>query len=285
VHRSAHDVGGKGEQNVSRYDRRMQQQVTSDFGRMLKHYRSDRGLSQERLADDAEVSTRHLSFLENGRSSPSREMVLVLASALELPLRDRNQLLHAAGFAPVYPSARLDDVSFEPIRRALDHLLRAHEPFGAVVVDRDYDLLRVNTGATKLLGWAFEGLTPPPEAMRNLLRATLDPRALASRLVNHAEIARELATRLRHEHAIELDPARRARFEALLELTRDVPSTRSGLPSLPVLPVHLRKGDVDLRLITTLTTLGTPLDVTAQELRIESYFPADEASERLLRSL
>jgi transcriptional regulator with XRE-family HTH domain len=224
----------------------MQQQVTSDFGRMLKHYRSDRGLSQERLADDAEVSTRHLSFLENGRSSPSREMVLVLASALELPLRDRNQLLHAAGFAPVYPSARLDDVSFEPIRRALDHLLRAHEPFGAVVVDRDYDLLRVNTGAT---------------------------------------IARELATRLRHEHAIELDPARRARFASLLELTRDVPSTRTGLPSLPVLPVHLRKGDIDLRLITTLTTLGTPLDVTAQELRIESYFPADEASERLLRSL
>jgi hypothetical protein len=97
--------------------------------------------------------------------------------------------------------------------------------------------------------------------------------------------ASELATRLRHEHAIELDPARRARFASLLELTRDVPSTRSGLPSLPVLPVHLRKGDVDLRLFTTLTTLGTPMDVTAQELRIESYFPADEASERLLRSL
>ncbi|MCA9617006.1 MAG: helix-turn-helix transcriptional regulator [Sandaracinus sp.] len=260
-------------------------QVTQDFGRMLKRYRGDRGLSQERLADHAEVSTRHLSFLENGRSSPSREMVLVLASALELPLRDRNHLLHAAGFAPVYAQASLDDRTFEPIRRALDHLLRAHEPFGAVVVDRDYDLVRANVGATKLLAWAFEGLTPPPEAMRNLLRATLDPRALASRLVNHAEIARELTTRLRHEHALELDPARRARFESLLELTRDIPSSRHDGPTLPVLPVHLRKDGVDLRLFTTLTTLGTPLDVTAQELRIESYFPADEASERLLRDL
>lgn len=255
------------------------------FGTMLRRFRGDRGLSQERLAGDAEVSARHVSFLENGRASPSREMVLVLASALDLPLRDRNQLLHAAGFAPVYPNASLDHASFEPIRRALDHLLRAHEPFGAVVMNRDYDVLRLNTGATKLLGWAFEGLSSPPEVLGNLVRATLDPRGFGPRLVNHTEIAADFVLRIRQEHALELDDARRARFEALLELARDLPLDLDVAPSLPFLPVHLRKDGVDLRLFTTLTSLGTPLDVTAQELRIESYFPADEQTEQILRAL
>jgi transcriptional regulator with XRE-family HTH domain len=255
------------------------------FGPILRRFRGARGLSQERLADHAEVSPRHVSFLETGRAAPSREMVLVLASALDLPLRDRNTMLVAAGFAPVYARSPLEGSELEPVRRALDHLLRAHEPFGAIVVDRDWNLLRMNQGATRMLAWALEGLSPPPDVLQNVLRATFHPDALRSRIVNFAEVAGEIVERLEREIEVETDDERRARAFAVLEGLPDRPPPPHASSGLPFLPLRLRKGDVELRLFTTLTTLGTPLDVTAQELRIESYFPADAETERRLRAL
>jgi len=257
------------------------------FGPMLRRLRTARGLTQERLAGDAEVSPRHVSFLETGRSSPSREMVLVLGSALDLPLRDRNALLVAAGFAAVYSAASLGAPELGPVQRALDHLLAAQEPFPAVVVDRDWNVLQMNAGAQRLLAWALEGLSPPPEVLGNGLRATLHPAGLRSRIVNYAEVAGVLVDRLQREMVLEPDEQRRARMLALVaeaELAK-VPAPLVTAPPIPVLAVHLKKGDEELRLFTTLTTLGTPIDITAEELRIESWFPADEATDRALRAL
>ena len=255
------------------------------FGPLLREHRVTRRLSQETMARHAEVSTRHLSCLETGRASPSREMVLVLGSALDLPLRERNTLLSAAGYAPVYSASALDGDALAPVRRAIEHLLAAHEPFGAVVVDRDWNLLRMNAGAQRLLAWALEGLSPPPEALRNVLAATLHPQALRARIVNFAEVAATMADRAQRELAVETDPARRQLLAATIaEAT--VPMPAGVAPSTgPFVPLHLRKGDEELRLFTTLTTLGTPIDVTAQEVHIESYFPADEATDRRLRAM
>jgi transcriptional regulator with XRE-family HTH domain len=255
------------------------------FGPLLKRLRSGRGMSQERLAGDAEVSPRHVSFLETGKAAPSREMVLVLASALDLPLRDRNALLVCAGYAPVYRAGSLaTSPELEPLRRAVDHLLSAHEPYGAVLVDRDWNVLQMNRGAQRLLGWALEGLAPPPEVLANAIRATLDPRALRTRIVNFEEVAGVLVDRMQRELAIEPDDERRARLDEMLAQA-DVPRLSAPASDGPFIAVHLRKGDRDLRLFTTLTSLGTPIDVTAQELRIESYFPADPETERALRAL
>lgn len=254
------------------------------FGPLLRRFRGARGLSQERLADHAEVSPRHVSFLETGRAAPSREMVLVLASALDLPLRDRNTMLGAAGFAPVYATSPLESSGLEPVRRALDHLLRAHEPFGAVVVDRDWNVLRMNTGATRMLGWALEGLSPPPDVLTNLMRATFHE-TLRSRIANFDEVAGELIVRMEREIEVEADDERRARLAAMLDSLPNRPAPPTSPSGLPFLPLRLRRGDTELRLFTALTTLGTPLDVTAQELRIESYFPGDAETERFLRAL
>jgi transcriptional regulator with XRE-family HTH domain len=254
------------------------------FGPLLREHRVSRRLSQEVMAHQAEISARHLSCLETGRASPSREMVLVLGSALDLPLRERNTLLAAAGFAPVYQSSPLDGTVLEPVRRAIDHLLATHEPFGAVVVDRDWNVLRMNNGARRILEWALDGLTPPEAAMRNVVVATLHPAALRSRITNFAEVAATIADRARRELAVETDATRRKLLGSWIV---DAAShARQAEPSAgPFVPLHLRKGDDELRLFTTLTTMGTPIDVTAQELHIESYFPADEATERRLRAL
>lgn len=264
---------------------RMELAHASRFGPLLRRLRASRGLSQERLAEHAEVSPRHLSFLETGRAAPSREMVLVLASALDLPLRDRNALLVAAGFAPVYASAPLESASLEPVRRALDHLLCANEPFGAVLVDRDWNVLRMNDGAQRMLAWALEGLTPPPEALANVLLATFHPAALRSRIANFAEVAAALVDRMERELELETDDDRRARMASMIERLPDRPVRAPPPTGLPVLPLVVRRDAIELRLFTTLTTLGTALDVTAEELRIESYFPADAATERFLREL
>lgn len=253
------------------------------FGPMLRRLRNTRGLSQERLADHAEVSPRHVSFLETGRAAPSREMVLVLTSALDLPLRDRNVLLVAAGFAPVYQTSTLEGPELEPVRRALDHLLRAHEPFGAMVVDRDWNVLRLNGGAQRLLGWALEGLSPPPEVLTNGLLATFHPEGLRARMVNYEEVAGALVERMQREMELEADDERRARMQRLID-TAGVPA-RAAASSGPFVAVHMRKGHESLRLFTTITTLGTPIDVTAQEIRIESYFPADAETERAIRAM
>jgi transcriptional regulator with XRE-family HTH domain len=257
------------------------------FGPLLRKFRTTRGASQERLAHDAEVSPRHLSFLENGKAGPSREMVLVLGSALDLALRDRNALLVAAGFAPVYRESELGSDTLKMIDRALQHLLRTHEPNAAIVVDRLWQLRGMNDGAQRLLGWISRGRTMSAETLTNPLLSIFDPEGLRPSIVNWEEIAGSLAERLRRELALDPeDEPRRRLLERCLAFP-GVPEKigATGAPVQPFLPVTLRVHGEEASFFTTLTTLGTPLDVTAEELKIESYFPADEATEALVARL
>lgn len=263
--------------------------VETAFGTLLRHHRSSGGMSQERLAAQAEVSTRHLSCLETGRASPSREMVLVLASALELPLRDRNALLDAAGFAPAYRESRLDDAAMRELDLALTMLLGKLEPYPAVVVDRSWNVVRANGAATRFLPLL---LPPdvPPEVASNVVRSIVDPRGARAFLVNWDEVVHAMAERMKLE--LTRDPpgsARRRLYDEMLEqpgvreAIRRVPKPQA--PSGPFVSVHVRREGIEARFFTMLTTLGTPVDVTAEELAIEAYFPADAATRTLLESL
>jgi len=261
----------------------------SSVGPLLRRWREARSLSQERLALMAEVSTRHVSFVETGKSAPSREMILVLANALDLPLRDRNALLLVAGFAPVYRVSALDGDALRPVRRALDYMLQKQEPYGAVVVDRVWNVLRTNEGAARMLAFFLAGTDAPPMALSNVVQSTFHPRGLRQFMVNWEEVASLLVERLHREIALAPDDDER---RALLASVLDQPGVpaRFRAPSLltdaePFVPVHLVRGDVEVRLFTTVTTLGTPMDVTAEELRIESYFPADDATEAWIHRL
>jgi transcriptional regulator with XRE-family HTH domain len=255
------------------------------FPSLLRRWRVARRLSQEQLASSAEVSTRHLSCLENDKARPSREMVLILANALDLPLDERNALLSSAGFAAVYTSNALESLELAPVRRAIELVMAQQEPFGAVLFDRVWNAIRLNQGATRLLGSFIDLATTPPHVAMNLVRALLHPLGLRPHLVNWEEVASSALERLERECTVY--PHDRER-RALLDEVRTIPGVdkiRAMTPATgaPASIVHLRRGDLELRLFTMLTTLGTPLDVTAQELTIESYFPADEATDTWFR--
>lgn len=258
---------------------------TSSFGALLREHRTRRHWSQSALAEQAEVSTRHLSFLETGKSTPSREMVLVLSSALELPLRERNVLLGAAGFAPVYRESALDSPAMSDVRRAIDLLLSHHEPFPAMVFDPLWNVVKINQGAGALLGAL---VTPDPEigtVAANGVRFLFHPKGARPYIENWTEVATYVLEQLRREaHASprEGSAALLAEMEALVgDVGYVVPRTIET----PLLEVRLRKEDLRLRFFTTITTLGTPLDVTVQELRIETYFPADVETRTFMEQL
>jgi transcriptional regulator with XRE-family HTH domain len=257
------------------------------FGSLLRRWRDHRRLSQEALANDAEISTRHLSCLESGKARPSREMVLVLASALDVPLRDRNAMLAAAGFAAVYRESTLGDDTLAPLTQAIDLILERQEPFGAVVLDRWWDVKRMNAGAARLFA-RFPPTCDEPPVVGNVVRAVLHPHALRPYVVNWEEVAKATVQRLQRDLAASPDDERgQALLREVLSYP-DLPAAATepwGYTAAPFLSVHLRRGDEEVRLFTLLTTLGTPLDVTAQELAIESYFPADAASDRYLRAI
>lgn len=257
------------------------------FGRMLRECRRGRRLSQLDLALNAEVSQRHLSFLESGRARPSREMVVQLATALDLSLETRNRLLGAAGFAGLYPRRQLDAEAMAPIRAAVDRMLTLHEPFPAMVVDRAWNVVMANRALPKL----FE-LLGGMEAMAarvgggNLLRMSLHPEGLRPYILNFDEFAAHLLARSAHE-ALE-----HPELEMLLKEVLRYPglpnrgrSVDWSTPMLPVLPMRVGLHGVELSLFTTITSFGTPLDITADELRIENLFPADAQSEALMRQL
>lgn len=262
---------------------------SSTFGPLLKRWRSERHFTQERLALEAEVSTRHLSFLEGGKAAPSREMVLVLATTLDLPLRDRNVLLGAAGFQPAYGTGGLDDDALATVRRALDLILAKHEPYGAVVFDRLGGVLRMNGGAQRLMGHYLDASVLEPRILANAHLAIFHPHGLRPWIVNWDEVGSLLVERLHREIALHPDDdARRALLDEILRfpgLPARFSTSRAAQKADPIVPVHLRKGGRDVRLLTTLTTLGTPLDVTAQEVTIESYYPADDATEAFMHAL
>ena len=262
------------------------------FGQLLRSTRGARRLSQLQLAVEADVSQRHLSFLESGRAQPSREMVLALSRALDLPLRDRNRLLVSAGFAGIYPARALSAEDMRPVRAALELLLAHHEPYPAIVVDRAWNLFMANAvvptvfGAIGDLDEMFQrvcGGGPP-----NVLKLLLHSDGLQPSIRNFDEVALPLLARtareaIEHPHVQDvLDevlqyPTVPARWRSL-DLHRNV-------HPLPVLPTEFAVGDRRLDLFSMMTTFGTPLDVTTDELRVESFFPAAAESEALLHAL
>jgi transcriptional regulator with XRE-family HTH domain len=258
--------------------------IDEGFGGLLRAWRSARGQSQLALSVRTGVSARHLSYMETGRASPSRDMVHTLAQALEVPLRDRNQLLQAAGFAPIYRETPLDAPVMGSVRDAIQLLLGATEPNPTFVVNRRYDVLDANaTGAWLLATFSTElGRFQRPYNMARLL---VSPMGMRPHVENWREVARKVLGRLRRDvggsHARDaIDEALLKEIAPTLEELGEPPAPTEPLPFL--VGVDLRRGANAVRLFTTIATLGTPLDVTLQELRIETLFPADAESKQTL---
>jgi len=253
------------------------------FGKLLRHWRSSRRLSQLTLATEAEISSRHLSFLETGRAQPSREMVLLLSDALDVPLRERNVLLVAAGYAPTYRETELLAPELAHVRQALDFILKQQEPYPALVVDRHWNLLRQNEAASRLLGLVLDAeaaaqVPGPP----NVMRMTFHPQGLRPSIANWEALAGPLIQQIHREAVGGIpDEGTKRLLEELLAYP-GVPARwrtpDAKAQSAPLVPLALRKGDLMLRFFTTIATLGTPQDITLQELRVECCFPADEAT-------
>jgi transcriptional regulator with XRE-family HTH domain len=255
------------------------------FATRLRWWRQQRGLSQLELAGRADISQRHLSFMELERASPSREMVLRLASALDIPLRQHNALLLAAGFAPVWRETGLGAPELAQIRSALDYILAQQEPFPAVAVDRHWNLLKSNSGAVRLVEFLVGPLAPDTPV--NLADALVAPDVLRPFLVNWADIVRYFIRSVEADAAADGTAETAALLERLLAYDGVRAAMKAPAPDSavgPVLPMHFRKGDTALQLFTTIATLGTPQDVTAQELRIECFFPMDDDTARTLRA-
>jgi transcriptional regulator with XRE-family HTH domain len=253
------------------------------FGLLLKEWRRVRRKSQLTVALEAEVSPRHLSFVESGRSVPSREMVSTLADALEIPLRERNALLLAAGYAPLHPEGALASDQMAQIRRALDRLLRHQEPYPAVVLDRQWNILQTNRSAPKFFGF-FIDLSRQPDPP-NLLRSMFDPSALRPWVANWDQVAETLVQRVFGEAVAGVPDPRVLGLLDEVQKFGGVPPLRPRALAgeMPFLPVRLTKGSLALSFFSLVTTVGAPADITAQELRIESLFPADEVTERFAR--
>lgn len=256
---------------------------TRRVGDLLRDWRRQRRRSQLDLALDAEISTRHLSFIETGRAKPSRDMVLRIAEHLEIPPREQNALLNAAGFAAVHPERRLDDPALCAARAAVELVLKGHEPYPALAVDRHWTLVSANAVVPALLTGVSPGLLEPPV---NVLRLSLHPDGLAPRIVNLGEWRGHLLHRLRQQIAATAD----ARLTTLLEELEAYPAPgRTALRPAPdfagvAVPLQLVTADgARLAFLSTTTVFGTPIDITLCELALESFFPADRATAELLR--
>lgn len=254
------------------------------FSSRLAWWRRKRGLSQLQLAMTAACSQRHISFLELGRTNPSREMVLRLSTALDLPLRQSNELLLAAGFAPVWAETDFAAPALAPVREALDYMLTQQEPFPAVVVDRRWNLLQANKGAIAMVEFLVGPIAPGTTI--NLADALVAPDVLRPHLVNWPEVVRYFVRSVEADATADATPETAALLERLLGY-KDVRTTIVQAPSAgteaPILPMHFQKGRTKLRLFTTIATLGTPQDITLQELRVESFFPVDEETRETFR--
>ena len=263
-------------------------ETQSSFGRLLREWRSRRRVSQLDLAVEAGVSSRHVSFIETGRSQPSREMILMLARVLDVPLRDRNDLLVAAGYAAMYRATDLDAPALEQARRALDFMLRQQEPYPAIVVDRCWTILKANGGAARLVE-AFADPSAANEWGGNAMRLMFHPGGFRPYITNWDAMAASLIQWLHRDVLSGLGGKEtHALLEELLSYPGVPPRWRTldlEVSTAPFLPIEFRKGDLELRYFSTLTSLGTPHDITLQELRIEAFFPADAATEEASRRL
>lgn len=252
------------------------------IGEHLREWRQRRHLSQLDLAVDAEISARHLSFVETGRSAPSRDMVLKLAERLDVPLRERNVLLVAAGFAPAFPQRSLEDPALKSAREAINLVLKAHEPNPALAYDRHWNLVSANRMVAPLLDGVPQRLLGQPF---NILRLAFHPEGLAPRTVNLAEWAAHLLERLHRQCEATADPE-------LLKLYQDLKSYPIPARSAPIttdnnvaLPFKLRLNGEILSFISTTMVFGTPVDITLQELALETFFPADELTAERMRQM
>jgi transcriptional regulator with XRE-family HTH domain len=249
----------------------------ASIGELLRTWRRRRSLSQLELALEADVSSRHVSFLETGRARPSREMVLRLAEHLEIPLRERNGLLLAAGYAPQYLERSLDEPEMVPINQALDRFLRAHEPYPAVILDRRYNLVSANDATSVLTEGIAPELVSPPA---NALRATLHPEGMAPRILNLPEWSAHILQRLRRQASLTADPE--------LEQLYDELSAYPGVSLEPphdgragneiVLPLRIIAGERELAFFSTVSTFGTAVEITLAELIIEAFYPANAST-------
>jgi transcriptional regulator with XRE-family HTH domain len=254
-------------------------------GDLLRYWRRARRMSQLELALQAGSSTRHLSFIETGRANPSREMLIALAGALDVPLRERNLLLQAAGFAPIYRETGLDEPEMAQVRHALELLLEQHEPFGAVVLDRRWNIVMANRAYQRFLGML---LGPKLEPRGNVLRDLFAPDRVRPMLANWPEVIAAMLPRVQREAAADRDPELKALLDEILAYPDVADAARQ--PALAsaqklLIPLEIAAGPLRARLFTTIATLGTPQDITLQELRIESFHAADEATERLAYEL
>ncbi len=259
--------------------------IDNHGGQLLRQWRQRRRRSQLDLALDTGISARHLSFVETGRSRPSRRLLLALAEQLEVPLRERNALMLAAGYAPTYAESDLGSAETEEARQALEHLLTGHEPYPAVVLDRWGDVVLTNRAVGPLLDGVDAELLQPPI---NTYRLSLHPKGLAPRIRNRAEWTAHLGHRLTRLARLTGDP----RLGALLAEVRTYPGVAETLDdyhepagSELLLTLQLAHPDGDLRLHSTVTSFGSPQDVTLSELTVESFFPADDASRQRLQQL
>jgi len=257
--------------------------TSPSVGPLLRSWRQRRHLSQLDLAGIAGVTTRHLSFVETGRARPSREMVLHLAEVLDVPLRERNNLLVAAGFAPTFRQSDLADPSFDTVRTALDQILQGHEPYPAIVVDRQWQLVSANMAAMVLVEGADEQLLEPPV---NVLRVSLHPKGLAPRVRNLDVWSDHVLGRLKRQALITGDDELAELEQELRDLVRDqgvdesrVLGETGGDVAIPLL-LDSAKGP--LALVTTIATFGTALDITLAELALEAFLPADQGTAELL---
>ena len=258
-----------------------QTQTPQPVGTLLREWRERRRLSQLDLSLQAEISSRHISYVETGRSQPSRELILRLGEHLDLPFRERNRLLLAAGFAPVYAETALDAPPLRAVRDALRQMLRGHEPYPAVVVDRHWNLVEANASLAILIAGIDPALLAPPV---NVYRASLHPAGMARSIVNLGEWRGHLLARLRRQ----VDASGDVTLARLLEEVRGypcdqpVPEVEMPGPGQFVVPLRLRSPDGEHAFFSTVSTFGTPLDITVSELVIEAFYPADAQTVTIL---
>lgn len=257
------------------------------FPALLKHWRGRRGMSQLDLALSADVSSRHVSFLETGRSSPSAEMVMRLATTLDVPLRHTNAMLRAAGHPPAYAEPRPGAALPESVAEAVAVMKAHHDPFPLIVINRTYDLIDLNTGAMALFGALVPDLGAAMAGGLNLARLTLDPAGARPAIANFDEVAAALLWRIQREVLEEPDDGPlRALLDELLAVETIDPAWRDvdlTVPSQPMVMVHLKQGPLELRFLTTVTAFQAPQNIQVAELRIEAWYPADEVTAEACR--
>jgi transcriptional regulator with XRE-family HTH domain len=263
-------------------------QATHSFGDLLKHWRSARRMSQLELASEAEISARHLSFLETGRAQPSRDMIHLLGNVLDIPFFDQNNLLLAAGFAPKYAHREIDAPELEQVRRALEFILQQQEPYPAIVIDEVWNIRMRNAASERIFRLFRELSELPSDRAQNAMHILCHPKGVRLFMTNWEEFVGPLIQSIHHEAAVSNSAGVLQLRDELLSYPGMPASWKSANPvsaALPLLTMQLKKGDLHLAFFATLTTFAHPHDVTLQQLRVECLFPADKATEETARRL